>query len=39
VNDVLYDARARIWDEVARCYEWMRSHIVRHVPAPFGETD
>jgi hypothetical protein len=33
VNDVLYDARTRRGDEVARCDEWMRSPIVRPVPA------
>src|SRR5205085_1950837 len=37
VNDILYDARARLWDEVVRCSEYMRSHRVSHVPDPFGD--
>src|SRR6266404_5350559 len=37
VNDLLYDARERRWDEVSRCYECMRSHRVSHVPDPFGD--
>ena len=37
VNDILYDARERLWDEVARYSECMRSHRVSHVPDPFGD--
>jgi hypothetical protein len=37
VNDIRYDARARLWDEVARCYACMKSHMGRYVPAPFGD--
>jgi hypothetical protein len=32
VNGILYDARARRWDEVTRCYECMKSHMVRPLP-------
>jgi hypothetical protein len=32
VNDLLYDARARRGDEVARCDAWRKSHMVRPVP-------
>ena len=32
VNDILYDARARRGDEVARCDEGTRSHMVRPLP-------
>ena len=37
VNDILYDACARLWAEGARCSECMRSHRVSHVPNPFGD--
>ena len=37
VNDILYDAHERLWDEVARYSECMRSHRVSHVPDPFGD--
>src|SRR5205809_7605042 len=37
VNDILYDARARLWDEVAQCSEGRRSPRVSHVPDPFGD--
>jgi hypothetical protein len=29
VNDIRYDARARLWDAVARCYTCMKSHMGR----------
>jgi hypothetical protein len=37
VNDLLYDARTRLWDEVARCSACMRSHRVSQMPDPFGD--
>jgi hypothetical protein len=27
----------RVLDEVSPCCEWMRSHMVRPVPDPFGD--
>src|SRR5262245_36772589 len=37
VNDILYDVRARLWDEVARCSECMWSPRVSLVPDLFGD--
>ena len=37
VNDILYDARARLWTEVARRSASMRSPRVSPVPDPFGD--
>src|SRR5262249_24731827 len=32
VNDILYDAHARRWDEVTWCYECRKSYMVRPLP-------
>jgi len=38
VNDIRYDARARLWAKGARYYEWMRALMGRHVPDLFGDS-